>query len=257
MDCVPDAGPRIGIALSGGGARAIAYHLGCLRTLHRLGILQRARVMSTVSGGSVIGAMYAVHDGTFDEFEHRVRTLLRTGLFRPAIRTALTSGEGLKALLAASLSSCAAVWLAPVRFACAVAAWFGTGHGEVGVQPERWAPRRFASRTTLLRRCLDDILFKGRTLGELRSVRPKLVIVAAELRTGSAFYFSNGEAGSWRFGRLDPSGIRVAQAVAASAAYPLLLPALDERYTFRRRDRSLVADRVTLSDGGVYDNLGL
>ena len=62
-----------------------------------------------------------------------------------------------------------------------------------------------------------------------------------------------------------PVALRAARSVghtgrpgcAASAAYPLLLPALDERYTFRRRDRSLVADRVTLSDGGVYDNLGL
>lgn len=56
---------------------------------------------------------------------------------------------------------------------------------------------------------------------------------------------------------IDPAQIAVAHAVAASAAYPLLLPALDDYVTFRKRDGSLRTERVTLSDGGVYDNLGL
>lgn len=33
------AGKKIGLALSGGGYRAAAYHIGTLRALHRLGIL--------------------------------------------------------------------------------------------------------------------------------------------------------------------------------------------------------------------------
>ena len=56
---------------------------------------------------------------------------------------------------------------------------------------------------------------------------------------------------------MNPAEVPVSQAVAASAAYPLFLPALDEHVAFRRRDGSLVTERVTLSDGGVYDNLGL
>ena len=31
---------RIGLALSGGGYRAAAYHIGTLRALHKLGILE-------------------------------------------------------------------------------------------------------------------------------------------------------------------------------------------------------------------------
>jgi len=48
----------------------------------------------------------------------------------------------------------------------------------------------------------------------------------------------------------------VAHAVAASAAYPLFLPAFDETLTFEK-DGALENSRVILTDGGVYDNLGL
>ena len=54
--------PRIGLALSGGGSRAIAFHLGCLRALHDLGILRNVQTLSTVSGGSVVGTLYAATD---------------------------------------------------------------------------------------------------------------------------------------------------------------------------------------------------
>ncbi|MPQ99601.1 hypothetical protein GB931_17090 [Modestobacter sp. I12A-02628] len=50
--------------------------------------------------------------------------------------------------------------------------------------------------------------------------------------------------------------IRVAEAVAASAAFPLLLPAVQRTYTFECRGRTQ-RQRVALTDGGVYDNLGL
>ena len=232
---------KIGLALSGGGSRAIAFHLGCLRTLHRLGLMEKVVVMSSVSGGSVIAAMYAVHEGTFEEFDHWVRSVLQTGFFRPALRTALTTLEGVKAVICFSMLVISWLYITPFRY-------FAT---------ERWVPRRFASRTTILRRTFDDLLFKGKTLGDLRSRKPRLLTVATELRTGSAFYFTTHEAGSYRLGSLDPSQIRVAQAVAASAAYPLFLPALDEVVTCRRSDGSLRNERVILTDGGIYDNLGL
>ena len=57
----------IAISLSGGGARAMAFHLGCLRALHTAGLLERADVLSCVSGGSVIGAIYVTHDGVRQE----------------------------------------------------------------------------------------------------------------------------------------------------------------------------------------------
>ena len=69
---------RIGIALSGGGARAMAFHLGCLRALHDLGILDRVRVFSTVSGGSVIGALYAANDEPFPACGNNCKDVARS-----------------------------------------------------------------------------------------------------------------------------------------------------------------------------------
>lgn len=56
--------PKIGLALSGGGSRAMAFHLGCLRALNQLGLLDRIDVLSTVSGGSVIGERWFSEDET-------------------------------------------------------------------------------------------------------------------------------------------------------------------------------------------------
>jgi predicted acylesterase/phospholipase RssA len=47
-----------GLALSGGGFRAAAYHLGVLRRLRELGLLAQVDMMSTVSGGSIAGAYW-------------------------------------------------------------------------------------------------------------------------------------------------------------------------------------------------------
>jgi len=250
--------PKIGIALSGGGSRAMAFHLGCLRTLWQLGILQQARVLSTVSGGSVIGAMYAVHEGDFAQFDSQAQAVLASGFVRPALRTVFTTTEGLRAVISFVLVIAVWFWLVPYRFTMGVIGWATDRKGsDVVAGPEKWIPRRFSSRTTILRRTFDTMLFKGKVLGTLSTDRPKLVMVAAELRTGSAFYYGRHATGSWRFGKIEHSQIPVAQAVAASAAFPLLLPALDEFLLFRKPDSSLRSERVTLTDGGVYDNLGL
>ena len=45
-------GNKIGLALSGGGYRAAAYHIGTLRALQKLKILDKVDVISSVSGGS-------------------------------------------------------------------------------------------------------------------------------------------------------------------------------------------------------------
>lgn len=250
---------RIGLALSGGGSRAIAFHLGCLRALNDLGIMDNVKVMSTVSGGSVIGAMYAAHNGTFPEFETKVRRLLAWGLARPAMRKAVTTTEGLRALFCLIL-------LLLTGAASRLTFWISSGaalfvpanrrqHWWVGL---RSAPiRRFASRTTILGRVFEDNVFKRQRLRDLHAGGPLLIVNAADLRTGSAFYFSQKTSGSWRLGELASTDISIGHAVTASAAYPLLLPALDEVLSFNKKDGTRREERVTLTDGGVYDNLGL
>lgn len=251
--------PVIGLSLSGGGSRAIAFHLGCLRALHDLGILDDVKVVSTVSGGSVIGALYVAIDEPFPAFETKVRALLARGLVRPALLKMVTTTEGLRAAYCAVLLG--AVNLAVV----AVAA--GTRLIAMLLPPaarKNWslenlrAPLpRFASRTTILRRVLDEDIFFRQKLRDLPTKRPLLIINAADLRTGSAFYFSRDKSGSWRLGELAGSETTLAHAVTASAAYPLLLPALDERLAFNKPNGSRREEHVTLTDGGAYDNLGL
>ena len=51
--------------------------------------------------------------------------------------------------------------------------------------------------------------------------------------------------------------VTVAEAVAASAAYPVFLPAVDRTFLFKNRIGGSEKQRVLLTDGGVYDNLGV
>lgn len=61
---------KIGLALSGGGYRAAAYHIGTLRALDRLGILDNIDVISSVSGGSITSAYYALNKDNYTNFEN-------------------------------------------------------------------------------------------------------------------------------------------------------------------------------------------
>jgi predicted acylesterase/phospholipase RssA len=53
--------PKLGLALSGGGHRAAFFHVGVLAKLAELGLLRPVQVISTVSGGSIVGALYYLH----------------------------------------------------------------------------------------------------------------------------------------------------------------------------------------------------
>lgn len=49
---------KVGLALSGGGFRASLFHLGVLARLAEMDVLHSVEVVSTVSGGSIVGAHY-------------------------------------------------------------------------------------------------------------------------------------------------------------------------------------------------------
>lgn len=239
----------VGLALSGGGSRAIAFHLGCLRALHDLDLLARVRVISSVSGGSVIGALYAYRDEPFESFDDRVVAMLRRGLVRDIatefLRPRSLALSGYTLLVHAAGSVLRAVQsILPRR-------WRNATLGLVAIA----LGRRRSSRTEAFCQAL------ARLLGDRKVcdvARPGLDVVlnATELRTGSAFRFGSRESGCWRFGRISQSDAIVAEAVAASAAYPLLLPALDRTYRFRAGEWQK-EDRVVLTDGGVFENLGV
>jgi NTE family protein len=52
---------KLGLALSGGGFRASFFHLGVLARMAELGLLRHVEVLSCVSGGAILGALYYVH----------------------------------------------------------------------------------------------------------------------------------------------------------------------------------------------------
>lgn len=52
---------RLGLGLSGGGLRASFFHIGVFAQMAEQNLLRHVEVISTVSGGSIIGALYYLH----------------------------------------------------------------------------------------------------------------------------------------------------------------------------------------------------
>ena len=208
---VPDYGKKIGLSLSGGGSRAIAFHLGTLRALEDLQLLEQVAVVSGVSGGSVMAGILGYTDTDFGAIDKRTVELLRHGLVRPALR---------------KLTACLHKLLRG-----------------------RW------SRTHLLAAAVADVVGHQACDAETRQGVP-IVFNACELRTGTAFRMSNERFGSWRFGYAPASSLQISDAIMASAAYPLFLPPFDWTRKFEK-DGQEMEQRVIVTDGGVFENLGV
>jgi len=93
---------KIALSLSGGGYRAAAFHLGSMAYLHRVQfrgrpLLEHVKIISTVSGGTITGVLYAylVQQGTSfpDIYRQLIRLLDEFDLLEMSIRQ-LQSGEG-------------------------------------------------------------------------------------------------------------------------------------------------------------------
>lgn len=248
---------KIGLALSGGGSRAIAFHLGCLRALHDRGVLSKISVLSAVSGGSIIAALYAYSDDSFPEFEARVLKLLRSGLIWGIARQTFLSLETPKILITIVSSGVIAALGAILKLAVVLLGPFKIGGSKIQVLATRLSAilPRFASRSTAFERHLRKQIFGEKRVNEIGRQNLDVVLNATELRTGIAFRYGSMESGSWRYGRLVQTPT-VAKAVAASAAFPAFLPSFDEYLVFDNNGKQ-TKQRVMITDGGVYDNLGI
>ena len=200
---------RIGLALSGGGFRAAAFHLGVMRKLHALQLLDKVDVLSCVSGGSIAGGHLALNWGG---------------------ATALDDLNNYLATRSIAVSSFLGGALNP-----------------------------FETRLEVLADSYDRDLFKNKPLAELKN-GPRVYFNSTNLSTGNMFSFVAGgggaeEMGEYQLGFVPASNFPISRAVAASSAFPPVFPPL-------RLDQSVYShagnvEYVTLTDGGVYDNMGI
>jgi NTE family protein len=225
---VTAGGRRVGLALSGGGFRAAAFGLGALRALREGGVLEQVAVVSGISGGSLLTAMWAYGPADFDEFDDTVTTLLRRGLERDIKRHALR----------------------PRRVALSALSVIGA------VLPGSLNRSRTSTRTEALVDALRATDLARKTMSEVTHPGLETIISATDLPTGNAVRFGSAVSSCSPHGVIGEP-IPVVDAVAASAAFPALLPQLYRTYTFTRTDATVHRKPLLMIDGGVYDNLGL
>jgi len=229
----PAASRGVGLALSGGGMRAAAFHLGVLRCLATRGAMETVIRLSTVSGGSLITAAIMAQSGM--KWPSSPQYLDAT---YPALRQLLTTR---------SLFSLDAL-------------------GLVGIA--RHAFHLFNRRADIL----VDLLRRQWGISAMLSDLPETPvwwINATCTETGKNWRFSKREMGDWRFGRHYAPPYSVAEAVAASAAVPYAIGALkfalpttgwydtDPASRAPRAPKAPPFSVVNLWDGGAYENLGL
>lgn len=251
---------NVGLALSGGGSRAIAFHLGCLRALNDRDILRRTQVISSVSGGSVIAAIYGYSHGSFAEFEKTIVELLKRGFQSDIARRMVHPITAAKAIGTLAFATSAALATDVARVVLqAGASMTGAKDRELLSSIQRMQPPfpRWMSLTMAFEEVLRERVFGSLNLTAPRRDDIDIVLNSCELRSGSSFRFGSRESGCWRYGTIDSSATSVAHAVAASAAYPAILPAIDEVMEFTDRHGHKLSRRVLLTDGGIYDNLGV
>jgi NTE family protein len=222
----------IALALSGGGIRAMVFHLGVLRRLAERGLLERVTKISTVSSGSLLVGLMLQDNGmawpSSEQFLARTLAALRHKL----CTTSLQWGALRQLLNPSNL-------------------------------------QYLLSRSNLLALALRREWGIDAALSALPET-PDWSINGTTAENGKRFRFRRSDIGDYTLGYASASGFQLADALAVSAAFPggfgpLRLDA--KRFVWRKRlwgapmeaDQpvTLEYEKLHLYDGGVYDNLGL
>ncbi|NWD71636.1 patatin-like phospholipase family protein [Pseudomonas gingeri] len=220
------------LALSGGGVRAMVFHLGVLKYLAEQKALERVTQISTVSGGSLlVGLMFHENQGQWPD----------SATFLQRIYPALQ----------AKLCSRSLLWSALRQL----------------LNPLNW--RFLLSRANLLALALQKEWGVTALLPEI-AASPDWSINGTTAENGKRFRFKRNDMGDYSIGYAATHGFPLAKALAVSAAFPGGIGPLSlktRRFQWMQRLwdaplKSAVAVRLPfkklrLYDGGVYDNLGL
>jgi NTE family protein len=221
--------PQAGIALclSGGGYRAMLFHVGALWRLNEFGYLQKLARVSSVSGGSITAAFLGLRWKRLSFDAAGVATAFVAEVVDPIRRFARDTIDISSVVSGVAL------------------------------------PGSIADK---LAKAYRDHLFGHATLQDLPPDSPRFVINATNVQSGALWRFSRPYMADYRVGYVPEPGIELAVAVAASSAYPPFLSPLTIKLDPASfAPPALSADlhrepylsHVVLTDGGVYDNLGL
>lgn len=216
--------PGTALCLSGGGYRAMLFHAGALWRLHELDLLQKIERISSVSGGSITAGVLAT----------RWKELFKNG----------TTSKDFESIVVRPIRSLASRTIDVRAF---IGGLLGPGN----------AGDRIAAS-------YRNHLFGTDTLQQLPD-RPRFIFNATSVQSGVLCRFSKPYLWDYKIGKIEKPEIEVAVAVAASSAFPpVLSPVILElhpkQFVPGSGDGLELAEyqrRLILTDGGVYDNLGL
>ncbi|MEI6226878.1 MAG: patatin-like phospholipase family protein, partial [Deltaproteobacteria bacterium] len=214
----------VALCLSGGGYRAMVFHVGALWRLNELGMLRRIDRFSSVSGGSITAATLGLHWDELGFDDKGVAANFKEALVIPIRRLASVTVD-VGAILGGLL-------------------WGG-----------------IAARVQAAYR---KHLFGKKTLQDLPD-EPRFVINATNVQSKVLWRFSKPYMADWRVGRVMKPRVPLAVAVGASSAFPPFLSPVRLDLRHEKFEPGTGADlqsppfttRAVLTDGGVYDNLGL
>ncbi len=217
--------PGTALCLSGGGYRAMLFHLGALWRLYDSGVLQGVKRVSSVSGGSITAGVLAMN---WRHLSFDPASLASD--FVPKVVSPI------RALAGTTIDAGSVIW---------------------GVILPGRASERIA-------KSYDKHLFKGATLQDIPDT-PRFVINAINVQSGALWRFMKPYMRDYRVGEVRTPKIPLSQAVAASSAFPpvlspVVIPLHANAFTPKSGydlQHPPFTTRVVLTDGGVYDNLGL
>jgi len=229
FDSARNPEPGVALCLSGGGYRAMLFHLGALWRLNEWGYLPKLTRISSVSGGSITAGVLG--------FKWAKLAFDANGVSR----------------------AFDAEMIQPIR------ALAGRTIDEASILSGIVLPGSIADKVTEAYR---KYLFGDATLQALPPDPPRFVINATNVQSGALWRFSRPFMADYRVGLIKNPAIELAVAVAASSAFPPVLsplrmelnPALYEPASGKLSEdlhREPFLTDVVLTDGGVYDNLGL
>ena len=213
----------VALCLSGGGYRAAAFHLGALRRLNETGLLGQVDRVCSVSGGSILAG-------------HLAECMVQ---------------QGCQAL-------CFADWEKDVArpFRDRILS------KDIRTQPflKQWGLPWNWFRAGPAVSALEGQYRRNLTRLELKQLpqKPRFTFCSTDLLFGTNFTFERHRSGDYLCGRFASlSGSPVAKAVAASSCFPPVFLPMKMKLPRRATTGSSRPDVVHLSDGGVYDNLGV